>query len=110
MTTADRSLHFLPFSRPLLSAFLALALAACASGPGRLATQSLTTATPAQMVEYIQAAAGDGEGELNVQPLRDSAVEDLRQRAEDRLSWKLVAFQLTHFYQNYTRSVPRQFA
>lgn len=33
-----------------------------------------------------------------------------RQRAEDRLSWKLVAFQLTHFYQNYTRSVPRQFA
>ncbi len=30
-----------------------------------------------------------------------------RQRAEDRLSWKLVAFQLTHFYQNYTRGAPR---
>lgn len=60
---------------------LALALAACASAPPVLPVQSLTTATPVQMVEYIHATAGDGEGELSVQPLRDSQVEDLRQRA-----------------------------
>lgn len=64
---------------PLL---LALALAACASAPGLPATQSLTTATPAQMVEYIRATAGDGAGELTVQPLRDAEVEDLRRQAE----------------------------
>lgn len=65
-------------------AALALALAACASAPLPPATPPLTTATPAQMVAYIRATAGDGEGELDVQPLRDSQVEDLRQRA-DRL-------------------------
>ena len=61
---------------------IALALAACASAPPVPAIQSLTSATPAQMVEYIHATAGDGEGELDVQPLRSSEVEDLRQRAE----------------------------
>lgn len=68
--------------RHALAAGLLLALVACASTPGPPAVQALTTATPAQMAEYIQAAAGDGEGELNVQPLRDSGVEDLRQQAE----------------------------
>jgi hypothetical protein len=61
---------------------LALALAACASAPGQPSTPSLTTATPARMVEYIRATAGDGAGELNVQPLRDPEVEDLRRDAE----------------------------
>ena len=63
-------------------AVLLLGLAACATAPELPATQSLTTATPAEMVATIRAAAGDGEGELDVQPLRDSQVEDLRQRAE----------------------------
>lgn len=63
-------------------AAFALALAACASAPPLPATQSLTTATPAQMVAHVRATAGDGDGELDVQPLRESGVEDLRQRAE----------------------------
>lgn len=63
-------------------AALALALAACASAPMSPATPPLTTATPAQMVAYIRDTAGDGDGELDVQPLRDSQVEDLRQQAE----------------------------
>src|SRR5690606_12967435 len=62
-------------------AALLLALAACATAPGSPQVQALTTATPAQMVEYVRATGGDGEGELDVQPLRDSQVEDLRQQA-----------------------------
>lgn len=64
------------------SALLALGLAACASSPVEPDVPRLTTATPEQMLEYIHAAAGDGAGELNVQPLRNAEVEDLRQRAE----------------------------
>ena len=59
-----------------------LALAACASAPPAPVVEPLTTAPPAEMVALVRAAAGDGEGELNVQPLRDPGVEDLRQRAE----------------------------
>lgn len=66
----------------ILPAVLALALAACASAPEPPAAPLLTTSTPAQMVEYIRATAGDGAGELNVQPLRDPQVDDLRLRAE----------------------------
>lgn len=57
-------------------------LAACATPTDRPAATPLTTATPAQMVAAIRAAAGDGEGELAVQPLRDPAVEDLREDAQ----------------------------
>ena len=73
-----------PSTRALraVPAVLALALAACATAPEAPATPPLTTATPAQMVDAIRAAAGDGDGELDVQPLRDSQVEDLRQQAE----------------------------
>ena len=60
---------------------LLLALAACAAVPESPQVQALTTATPAQMVDHVRAAGGDGEGELDVQPLRDSQVEDLRQQA-----------------------------
>jgi len=74
--TVARTGHALPL-------MLLLGLAACASAPmpAQPPAQSLATATPAQMVEYIHAAAGDGEGELNVQPLRSAGVEDLRQQA-----------------------------
>lgn len=69
--------------RAVLPAALLLGLAACASAPsGPPPAQPLTDATPAQMVEYVHAAAGDGAGELNVQPLRNPEVEDLRQQAE----------------------------
>lgn len=56
-------------------------LAACATQPPPdLAV--LTTETPEQMVVAIRAAAGDGQDELAVQPLRDAQVEDLRQDAQ----------------------------
>lgn len=71
-------------TRGVSGAALLLGLAACASAPVAPSVQSLTEATPAQMVEYVHAAAGDGAGELNVQPLRNAEVEDLRQQA-DRL-------------------------
>lgn len=60
-----------------------LALAACASqspAPGST-TPPATTATPQEMVALIRGAAGDGDGELAVQPLRDPMVDDLRERA-----------------------------
>ena len=54
--TVARTGHALPL-------MLLLGLAACASAPmpAQPPAQSLATATPAQMVEYIHAAAGDGE-------------------------------------------------
>lgn len=67
--------------RILSLAMALLAVAACASAPPAPTTPVLTTATPAEMVARVRAAAGDGQGELNVQPLRDPGVEDLRQRA-----------------------------
>lgn len=61
---------------------LPLLLAACASAPVPAPGPApLIAATPAQMVALVRAAAGDGEGELAVQPLRDPMVEDLRQDA-----------------------------
>lgn len=61
---------------------IALALAACAtSEPAPPRPAPLTAATPQQQVAAIRAAAGDGEGELAIQPLRDPKVEDLRERA-----------------------------
>ena len=61
---------------------LALLLAACAGGPPTSAGPApLTDATPEQMLAAIEAAAGSGEGELAVMPLRDPMVEDLRERA-----------------------------
>ena len=65
-----------------LAAF-ALALAACAtSQPAPPTPASLTAATPQQQVAAVRAAAGDGEGELAIQPLRDPKVEDLREKAQ----------------------------
>ncbi|NLA69385.1 MAG: hypothetical protein GX856_14310 [Gammaproteobacteria bacterium] len=81
--THDHNASFRRASRACLAAAV-LALAACASQPAPPPSPPLTPDTPAQMVAYIDAAAGDGAGELNVQPLRSPEVEDLRQRA-DRL-------------------------
>ncbi len=69
----------LSFRTCLLISAIAL-LAACASPPV-IQVQSLTQATPEQMVAEVRAAAGDDDRELAVQPLRDSEVEDLRQNA-----------------------------
>ncbi|MDH5822212.1 hypothetical protein QFW77_04310 [Luteimonas sp. RD2P54] len=61
----------------------AAVLAACAGGPAREPWRGaeVPPADAARMVASIRAAAGDGEGELAVQPLRDPRVEDLRQQA-----------------------------
>ncbi|MET0327208.1 MAG: hypothetical protein ABW163_00405 [Luteimonas sp.] len=59
-----------------------LALAACASqSPTTADAAPASTIPPATMVQAIRASAGDGDGELAVQPLRDPMVEDLRARA-----------------------------
>jgi hypothetical protein len=59
------------------------ALAACATPPAATPpAPPLTTSTPEQMVAAIRAIAGDGAGELAVQPLRDPKVEDLREDAQ----------------------------
>ncbi|MBJ7576110.1 hypothetical protein [Luteimonas sp. MC1828] len=70
-----------PSLRIALACVLFAALAACASAPTIAPSTSLTSATPAEMVAAIRASAGDGEGELSVQPLRDNEVEDLRDQA-----------------------------
>jgi Flp pilus assembly protein TadD len=64
-------------------------LAGCATQPPELPV--LTTQTPEQMVAAIRAAAGDGEDELAVQPLRDPQVEDLRQSAQQLEAQKRYA-------------------
>lgn len=70
---------FAPFRSAAVA--VALLLAACASAPQQQAPSAAGAATPEQMLAYIREAAGDGEGELEVQPLRDPRVDDLRERA-----------------------------
>lgn len=63
----------------LCAAALVLSLAACATAPAPPAPPAVE---PAVMLAAVRAAAGDGDGELAVQPLRDPQVEDLRQAAQ----------------------------
>ncbi len=72
----------IPMPMRALAIACVLALSACASPvTGPSAPPPATTATPAEMVALVRAAAGDGDGELAVQPLRDPMVDDLRERA-----------------------------
>lgn len=64
-------------------ATLCLALAACVTPPPAVKAPVDTT-TPAQRLAAVDAAAGNDDKELAVQPLRDSEVEDLRQAAHAR--------------------------
>lgn len=61
-----------------------LLIAGCATPPPPEPSKpaALTTATPQQQVASIRATAGDGDGELAIQPLRDPKVEDLRETAQ----------------------------
>lgn len=68
--------RFLPAA---LSALLLLGVG-CAGSPVVAPAEEHAIA-PQAMVAAIRAAAGDGEGELAVQPLRDPRVEDLREAA-----------------------------
>lgn len=65
-----------------LAALAAVLAAGCASTLPMSAPVPLTSATPEQMVAAIDAAAGSGDSELAVQPLRDPMVEDLREQAQ----------------------------
>lgn len=70
------------FSRCGLVMALSLLLGACASqSPTTVAPAAPAQADPQRMVATIR-AAGTGNDELNVQPLRDPMVEDLRQTAD----------------------------
>jgi len=61
-------------------ATLCLALAACVTPPP-VVKAPVDTTTPAQRLAAVDAGGGNDDKELAVQPLRDSAVEDLRQAA-----------------------------
>lgn len=61
-------------------ATLCLALAACVTPPP-VVKAPVDTTTPAQRLAAVDAAAGNDDKELAVQPLRDSEVEDLCQAA-----------------------------
>lgn len=58
-----------------------LLLSACATPAPVAPAQTPARADPVAMVAAVRAAAGSGDGELAVQPLRDPMVEDLRQQA-----------------------------
>ena len=61
---------------------LAAALAACtATAPPAPEAGAPAQPDPVRMVATVRDAAGSGEGELSVQPLRDPMVEDLREQA-----------------------------
>ena len=60
-----------------------VALAACTSTPApETAVATTPTVTPAQRLATIEQVAGVADNELNVQPLRDPEVDDLRQQAQ----------------------------
>ena len=64
------------------AAIAVLSLAACATQPaGPEASDAPDTGARARMVETIRAAGVATDDELDVQPLREGAVEDLRERA-----------------------------
>lgn len=72
------------FRAIMFSLAFALLLSACSSTPALSpapVSTSLTAATPQQMVATVRAAASSGQGELVVQPLRDSRTAGLREQA-----------------------------
>lgn len=83
MSKAMLSMHtVMPATRRHLALAAALAaLCACSTAPSAPDAAAPAQADPLQMVATVRAAAGSGEGELAVAPLRDPMVEDLRQQA-----------------------------
>lgn len=62
-------------------AALALALAGCGSIPVPSEPVFVDPSSPAQRMAEVEAVAGSVDNELNVQPLRDGQVQDLREQA-----------------------------
>jgi tetratricopeptide (TPR) repeat protein len=69
--------------RALVATAMAAALAACATAPPASTARTALAdgTTPAQMVAIIRGTAVAAADELDVQPIRDPEVEDLRQQA-----------------------------
>jgi Flp pilus assembly protein TadD len=67
----------------MVAATLAFVLTAvgCASTSDTPQAPAPANAEPTRMVATVRAAAGSGEGELAVAPLRDPMVDDLREQA-----------------------------
>ncbi|WP_045760902.1 hypothetical protein [Xanthomonas albilineans] len=63
-------------------AVLSLLLASCVSAPPPPPPPPVDTTTPAQRIAVIDASGGVDDTEVNVQPLRDPAVQDLRDSAK----------------------------
>ncbi|WP_125075910.1 tetratricopeptide repeat protein [Pseudoxanthomonas sp. SGT-18] len=73
------------FPRFPTAAAACLLLAACGTTPAPPAP-AVPEVTPAQRLAAVQAAAGAADTELDVQPLRDPQVADLRERAAAALA------------------------
>ena len=65
----------------LWPALLALALAGCGSTPVPQIPVFVDPLSPAQRMAEVEVAAGSQDDELQVQPLRDGQVQDLREQA-----------------------------
>ncbi len=66
----------------LLAAATTLVLAGCVSSTAPV--KPVDTTPPAQRLAAVEAAAGKDDTELDVQPIRDGAVEDLRVVAQGK--------------------------
>lgn len=71
--------------RSLAALLPCLLLAACGTAPQR-PVPAAPEVTPAQRLAAVQAAAGAADTELDVRPLRDPQVADLRERATAALA------------------------
>src|SRR5690606_14858993 len=71
--------------RSLAALLPCLLLAACSTAPQR-PVPAAPEVTPAQRLAAVQAAAGAADTELDVRPLRDPQVADLRERATAALA------------------------
>lgn len=75
------------FPRAAVLAITTILLASCATAPPEPEPPAVAARTPAQMLAAVhKAAQGGDDRELNVQPLRDPEVEDLRASAGKAMS------------------------
>src|SRR5690606_5949286 len=82
-TTVSSNVMIKPLMWP---AALALALSACGTVPLPSPPAFVDPLSPAQRMAEGEAVAGGLDNELNVQPLRDGQVQDLREQAQDARS------------------------
>lgn len=72
----------IPLRHSILAVATSLVLAACVSSTAPV--KPVDTTSPAQRLAAVEAAAGKDDTELDVQPLRDGGVEDLRVVAQGK--------------------------